>query len=74
MQTEYVRYSEEESVLRELQQRRSALAVALPGTERQLQSQAEHDKRVARLVGRLARLMMQLDLPAPLAEASAGGA
>lgn len=57
-------------MLEALQQRRSALAVALPGTERQLQSQAEHDKRVARLVARLAKLMVELELPAPLAEDS----
>ena len=62
-QVEYVRCSEEESVLRALQQRRSALAVALPGTERQLQSQAEHDKRMAGLVARLANLMLQLEPP-----------
>ncbi len=71
LQTEYVRCSEEESVLRALHQRRSALAVALPGTERQLHSQAEHDKRVDKLVARLAVLMMQLDLSEPLSEGSA---
>jgi len=69
--TEYVRCSEEESVLRALQHRCSALAVALPSTERQLHSQSEHDKRVAKLVDRLARLMVQLDLSAPLSEDSA---
>ena len=58
-------------MLRALQHRRSALAVALPSTERQLHSQAEHDKRVAKLVDRLARLMVQLDLSAPLSEDSA---
>jgi hypothetical protein len=71
LQVEYVRCSEEEGVLSTLQHRRSALAVALPGTERQLQSLAEHEKRVAKLLDHMARLMVQLELQAPLAEDSA---
>lgn len=58
-------------MLRALQARRSALAVALPGTERQLHSKVEHDKRVTKLVRRLAGLMVDLNLPAPLPESSA---
>lgn len=65
-----MRCSEEESVLRTLQGRRSAVAVALPGTERQLQSQAEHAKRVARLLTRMAKLMVDLELHEPLSEGS----
>lgn len=68
VQAEYVRCSEEASVLRTLQDRRSALAVALPGTERQLQSRTQHDKRMSRLVDRMAKLMVELQLQEPLAE------
>lgn len=70
-QAEYVRCSEEESVLCTLQGRRSAVAVALPGTERQLQSQAQHDKRVAKLQDRMAVLQVELGWREPLSEGSA---
>lgn len=69
-QAEYVRCSEEQSVLHTLQGRRSAVAVALPGTERRLQSQAEHAKRVARLLKRMAQLTVDLQLQEPLSEGS----
>lgn len=69
-QAEYVRCNEEESVLRTLQGRRSAVAVALPGTERQLQSQAQHDKRVAKLLQRMAKLLIDLGRVDPLSEDS----
>jgi hypothetical protein len=69
-QAEYVRCSEEESVLCTLQGRRSAVAVALPGTERQLQSHAEHAKRVNRLLTRMAKLTVELELDEPLSEDS----
>jgi hypothetical protein len=70
LQAEYVRCSEQESVLRTLQDKRSAVAVALPGTERQLQSQSEHAKRVSKLQDRMAKLMVDLQLRDPLAEHS----
>lgn len=66
-----MRCNEEESVLRTLQSRRSAVAVALPGTARQLQSQTEHAKRVSKLLARMAKLMTDLQLHEPLAEDSA---
>ena len=46
----------------------AAAGLTLTGT---VASQAEHDKRVTKLVGRLAVLMVQLDLSAPLSEDSA---
>lgn len=47
------------------------MAAALPGTARQLQIQAEHAKRVSKLLDRMAKLAVELRLPAPPAGDSA---
>lgn len=68
---EYVRCDEEETLLRTLQDRRSTVAVALPGTARQLQSQPEHAKRMSKLLDRMAKILVELQLDAAPAEDSA---
>ena len=58
-------------MLRTLQDRRSTVAVALPGTARQLQSQPEHAKRMSKLLDRMAKILVELQLDAAPAEDSA---
>ena len=65
---EYVRCSEELRALQALKKNSSSFAVALPGAEsRALQSRAQDDVLVEKLLRRLAQLQVNLEYDAPLA-------